>query len=142
MGQKQAPEKTLPIYAEKWFVGFFPANGLHWYEWIVDPDFAHVCCWRWDDITQSWLFVDWSHNRLNLLHCSPEDLSNFLDHHNPIVLDVNLPLSTNKRYFPSWPMYCVSFAKHCLGIKGWHIVTPKQLYRHLLSKGASVSIEA
>lgn len=106
---------------------------MHWYEWFLDPKFAHVSCWKYDGCSEKYLFLDWSHNQLNVLMVNSDNLADLIVKTNAKVLRVELPLTQhNKRHLPSFPMYCVSFVKHCLGIKGWTIITPKQLYRRLI----------
>lgn len=133
MGSCEANQKTIPIHPEVWYIGFFPSDGMHWYERFLDPDYAHVSCWRYDPDLGRWLFLDWSHNQLNILTVSSDNMSHFIHYKNPEVLRVELPIAeSNKRHLPSFPMYCVSFVKHCLGIKGCTTITPKQLYKRLI----------
>nr|AKH47357.1 hypothetical protein [uncultured marine virus] len=53
------------------------------------------------------------------------------------ILKINLKFQTAEAFIPRGIITCVSAVKCAMGLRAWHILTPKQLYFYLLRKGAT-----
>ena len=52
------------------------------------------------------------------------------------ILKIQLLFRTGSEFVPRGVMNCVSSVKACIGVRAWHIITPKQLYNFLIHEGA------
>lgn len=97
---------------------------------LLKPGFRH--CFVMLKAGDKWISIDpLAHMTRVDLHQPESELSGLLSEHNLTVVATHLREADP---VPSAPMLCtcVEVVKRILGIQCWHVVTPWQLYRHLL----------
>lgn len=124
-------------YHVHWYVIYMPEESDAWWNRFLVKGFRHVQLWRPIQFGPSmndrfWLVVDpgMEHIDTKIDHCpiAPWDRVEGLT-----VQSVQTAVTAKRireRCFIG-PITCVEIAKAHLGIKGWRIRTPLQLYKHI-----------
>ncbi len=125
-----------------WYVGFRKSNGvipLPW-RWLCKENYEHVFAMRYDAKVDCWVLCEWLGRNLHIELLTGEKVE-WMFHQasvqgNMIAYEGRYPerLVLNFRM----PIYCVTWVKHLLGLKGCFAVTPYQLFCALRKRGGSV----
>lgn len=122
----------------EWLVVFVDQTGpWTWWRPFTRPGFRHVVALRYDTGTRSWIMLDWARNGMKIEAVPTEVASWVLDQgwRGGGVLRIHQDIG-RPRHGPRIAIfYCVTAVSHLLGISSW-AVTPKQLHRALLRRGA------
>lgn len=62
----------------------------------------------------------------------------FADDHVTVIVEVDVSLDSRVPYFLIGPRSCVNIIKSLLGVHAWRVQTPRQLFKHLVARGAHV----
>lgn len=119
---------------QKAWVAFSGKTDLPWLRRFLKPGFCH--CFVMIRCEGGWLSYDPLANHTEILfHPIPFefDVDQWLKSQGMRVLPVTL-CRTHKRPAPLMFFTCVEAVKRLIGLHAWHVITPWQLYRHLLSQ--------
>lgn len=100
---------------------------------ILKPGFRHVLAVIEDG--SSWLLCDPKKDRIDLRRLDPPagfDLAGFYAERGHIVLAGEVLEDLPRQAFAAAPLTCVAVVKRLLGVRAAHVLTPYQLFRHLL----------
>ena len=127
---RQLPERVYLVF-DDWRL---PRSAPRWLDWLTRPGFRH--CY----ILQPEGDVTLIFNPL-----ATSILLEFAEFPARLCADACLGqgmrvLAVAPRFIPDYIprglLTCVSACKAALGVNAWHVITPYQLYRHLLAHGA------
>lgn len=115
------------------FVVFSGETGIRWLRWLLRPGFRH-CFVVWRDGARWVSFDPLAHRTEILVHDLPDgfDLPGWLAGQGHTLARARFA-APPPRPAPLMPMSCVEAVKRVLGLHSRRIVTPWQLYRHLVS---------
>ena len=105
---------------------------------LLDKDFSHVSCFIYDAVT--WTCIDATHNRLAIktypAHTfKAEQLLEIDDVTHVLVQDVDESRHRSNFKFRLFNLFsCVTLAKYVCAVESSLIITPKQLYKHLIKQ--------
>jgi len=105
---------------------------------LLDKDFTHVDCFIYDAV--SWVQIEATHNRLHLKTypsdiLSADNLVEDVDCSHVLMQEVDEDYIRSKFKLRLFNLFsCVTIAKFVCGVESSLIITPKQLYRHLLKQ--------
>lgn len=121
-----------------WLIGFVDSD-LPWYwKWMTKPGFQHIFAMRYDPVMDVWIFVEWSGHQLHVeLYRGPDVDAIFwqLRRNGHTMVSFKTDSHRDHLFAPLFPIYCVSWAKHLVGLRSNFIYTPHQLYKALLKAG-------
>lgn len=120
----------------KWIVCFCESKNIGIWKLFTlgKPSFSHVFAVRYDKETDVWIKLEFGTERF---HCSVfrgEQATPMIQALFDFCTCVEYETTDNAITMPR-AMYCVSFIKHLVGLKGFWMVTPYQLYCELIKKG-------
>jgi len=97
---------------------------------------------KYDAVFDAWLFVEWSSRKLYIELYNKKDITAVFWHlqQNGFAVRFDsevLPINPRPRLL----LYCVTWAKHALGIDAWWVITPYQLKCELIRRGGSVMFD-
>ncbi len=124
------------VNIDEWFVAFGEFQpGRHWWDLFTQPRWRH--CFAFGTTGKEWIVVDSISIRCFVGTVSGEEIDQMiagirLDGF-PILRMKAVRLHSHRQIEP---LYCVSVIKHLLGIRSRLTLTPKQLHREMLKRGA------
>lgn len=130
-----------PAAPALWFVVFFARNAMRdaaWWARLLHPGYRHVLACQAAGEQQT-LILDHRGSRL-VADLAPIPVGRFLrglqESGGAWVLATEGPRDGAERAQLRPPMTCTETVKAALGISAPHVLTPRQLARHLRSRGA------
>lgn len=134
------------IYSD-WLIAFYdpPPDRWRWWHNLTRrrPGFGHVLAMGYDTIRDTWLILDWTHEKLSLCQIPDGDFSTFiagLTHPDSNGRVLRLPDDWQPTRLDPWIWpclsYCVTQVKHLIGLRDFSL-TPYQLFCALRAKGAT-----
>ncbi|MGF1594791.1 MAG: hypothetical protein ACFCUW_16035 [Kiloniellaceae bacterium] len=122
MGGENAPRRALVV---------FHGDGAGFWPWLCGRAGFRHCFVALND-GRAWLTVDARGDGLWIDAAVPAtcDLAAHYRALGYVVVETSLR-GKRRRYCAPWAFTCVEAAKRVLGVRGWTIWTPYQLYRHL-----------
>jgi hypothetical protein len=130
-------ESARPEDANPWLIGFINRQ-LPW-RWRIftRAGFRHVFALRHDGANNAWVFTEWCTDRLYVQAVPPATALKLMAWaRSDGALLAMEPRTAGPPAFPCLPLFCVTWVKHLLGLRRCLAVTPFQLFRALLRRGA------
>lgn len=128
------------------FVVFAQSNARHIWSPFCHRDFRH--CWVfWPHYNGTpglmtprntiKIEAQCSNLDLDVWYADPMEVAEAFLPLSTDILRISLPFRTKPSYSPRGIITCVSIVKAVMDINEWRVLTPRQLYRHLLKLGAT-----
>ena len=130
-------EPAHPEDANPWLIGFINRQ-LPW-RWRIftRAGFRHVFALRQDGASDTWVFTEWCTDRLYVHIVSRSTAESLMAWaRSDGALLAMQPQTNGPPAFPRMPLFCVTWIKHLLGLRHCLAITPFQLHRALLRRGA------
>jgi hypothetical protein len=126
-------------HTNKWIVCFTPhVNRGTWRLFTFwRPQYQHVFATRYDARLGSWIYAECSSLRFHFELKRDDDATKLVHY---MIYDcecIQIEVEPEPVYLPRF-LYCVSFIKHLIGIRGYSLLTPYQLRCELLKRGGEV----
>lgn len=124
------------VRIDEWFVAFGEFQPqLHWWDIFTAPGWRH--CYAFAPAGKQWIAVDPLSPRCFVVALEGGEVDEMIAGIRlqgfPILRMKPARLHSHRQIEP---IYCVSVIKHLLGIRARWVLTPKQLHREMLKRGA------
>ena len=128
-----------------WFVGFRNTTRplpLPW-KWICRDGYKHVYAMRYDPNMDCWILCEWLGFRLHIELLRGEKVEALFHQASQSggMVSYESEYRDGLAFNFRMPIYCVTWAKHLLGLQLCPAVTPYQLFCALRNRGGSVMFE-
>ena len=129
----------LSLAKMKWIVCFTPhANRGTWKLLSFwRPKHQHCFATRYDANLDAWIYVECSSHRFHFDLRTDDQATELINYLMTECECIQIEVEPQPVYHPRW-LYCVSFVKHLIGIRGFLILSPYQLRCELLKRGGEV----
>ena len=123
----------------KWIIAFTPhVNRGTWRLFTFwRPQHQHCFATRYDTKLDAWIYVECSSKKFHFDLLTDDKATELVDYLMKECECVQIAIKPQTVYHPRW-LYCVSFIKHLVGIRGFFVLTPYQLRCELLKLGGEV----
>ena len=128
-----------------WYVGFrnsMKPLPLPW-RWMCRDGYQHVYAMRYDPFMDCWILCEWLGIRLHIEALRGEKVAALFHQASQSgrMGSYESKYSNGIAFNFRLPIYCVTWAKHLLGLQYCSAVTPYQLFCALRKRGGSVMFE-
>jgi len=128
-----------------WYVGFrnsMKPLPLPW-RWMCRDGYQHVYAMRYDPFMDCWILCEWLGIRLHIEVLRGEKVAALFHQASQSggMVSYESKYSNGIAFNFRLPIYCVTWAKHLLGLQYCSAVTPYQLFCALRKRGGSVMFE-
>ena len=113
----------------KYYIVFKSSSSPRWFMRYVDKYMGHVIVLRVSDDGESWLYTEATGGNIILDKfpiCKLRDI-----YEDCVIIDC-WSKYIEKPTIKIWHLNCVEQAKLILGIQKWWVITPRQLYNHII----------
>lgn len=126
----------------KWIICFAETHNVGTWRLFTfwRKGFSHVFAVRYEPELDAWMKYECASQRFNFDVYCDSDADLLVAYMINDCKCVEIKADTEVIQTPRW-LYCVSFVKHILGIRGMFLLTPYQLYCELLKRGGEIIFE-
>ena len=123
----------------RWFVGFVDNAHPRPWNWLTRRGFRHSLCIYYMPERDCWWFLEWSSYRLYVEPLEGEQVDSifYMLRKSGTCVEINSQELPPPTRHGTIPIYCVSWIKQLLGLRGF-ILTPYQLFCALKRYGGTV----
>jgi hypothetical protein len=116
-----------------WNLLFLSGPRQHWWDWLTDPVFRHVCAFGWAN--DRWIVYDSADIRSRIMVLTASQFDMWIAERETRISDViQVPVQAGAGLRGRVGLWCVTSVKHLAGLKS-SALRPKALHRDLLAAG-------